>query len=80
MPCLSFLGLFVSGSRGHITWCPSEESSPLSGHNNSAADRRRYYWRIYLDPGGKKIQGVGFDALVQLLHSRGRLSEVCLAE
>ena len=27
---------------------------------------------------GKKIQGVWFDALVQLLHSRGRLSEACL--
>eukprot|EP01036_Dinobryon_divergens_P061879 gene61879-biopygen31300 len=64
----------------------SGESSPLPGHDNpahSAADRRS--WRIQIRGAeanvkaeGKKIQGVWFDALVQLLHSRGRLSEACM--
>jgi hypothetical protein len=64
----------------------SGESSPLPGHDNpahSAADRRS--WRIQIRGAeanvkaeGKKIQGVWFDALVQLLHSRGRQSEACV--
>jgi hypothetical protein len=52
----------------------SGESSPLYGFTNpahSAAERRS-------DRISRKIHGLRVDALVQLLHFRGRLTESCL--
>ena len=64
----------------------SGESSPLpccTDLRYSAAERRSFRIGIRgaeanIKTEGKKIQGVWFDALVQLLHCRGRLSEACL--
>ena len=64
----------------------SGESSPLPCSTDlrySAAERRSFRIGIRgaeanIKTEGKKIQGVWFDALVQLLHSRGRPSEACL--
>ena len=62
------------------------ESSPLYGFTNpshTAAERRsdRLHMRtgeVDIKAAGRKITGIRFDALVQLLHSRGRLAESCL--
>ena len=64
----------------------SGESSPLpccTNLNYSAAERRSFRIVIWgaeanVKTEGNKIQGVWFDTLVQLLHSRGHLSEACL--
>ena len=62
------------------------ESSPLPDCTNpeySAADRRSWRCQIRgpavdIKAAARAIQGIRYDALVQLLHSRGRLSEACL--
>ena len=79
-PSVNVAGMF------RAYYLASGESSPLPCCTNpdySAADRRS--WRIQIRGAetnikteGRKIQGVWFDALVQLLHSRGRLAEACL--
>ena len=64
----------------------SGESSPLPDCTNpeySAADRRSWRCQIRgaavdIKAAARTIQGIRYDALVQLLHSRGRLSEACL--
>jgi hypothetical protein len=64
----------------------SGESSPLYGFTNpahSAAEQRSDRISIRgveadIKADGRKINGVRVNALVQLLHSRGRLTESCL--
>ena len=66
----------------------SGETSPLPGFTNpayDAAERRSDRLLIRgaaadIKSAGRKIQGIRFDALVQLLHSRGRLAESCLLQ
>ena len=63
----------------------SGESSPLCDFTNpdhSAGDRKAWRTGIRgaeanIKSEGRKINRLRFDALVQLLHSRGRLSEAC---
>ena len=71
---------------GRAYFLVSGETSPLYGLTNpahSAAERRFYHISIRgaeadIKATGRKINGVWVDALVQLLHSRGRLTESCL--
>jgi hypothetical protein len=79
-PCYNVAGMF------RAYYLASGESSPLYGFTNPAnseAERRSDRISIWgaeadIKAAGRKINGVRVDALVQLLHSRGRLTESCL--
>ena len=79
LPSTNAAGLF------RAFYLATGESSPLYGFTNpahSAAERRNDRIMIRgaaadIKATGRKINGVRFDALVQLLHSRGRLAESC---